>query len=201
MSFRDFSYPTVIGALGLTEDNSPLFPEPTAVPLRPELAETLAFAVRRYSASASEKARSEFLIAPLMLELQRRFADRLVVFSGVELSADPAKGLNGICDFVLTRGRAVFHVTDPIIAVAEAKPDQPVTGFGQCIAGMRAAWLLNERAKRPIPAVYGVSTTGVQWMFLRLIDTAVTIDPAEYFINQPERVLGVLSHIIELATA
>jgi hypothetical protein len=95
----------------------------------------------------------------------------------------------------------VLRVVDPIVAVAEANPDQPVTGFGQCIAGMRAAWLLNERAKRSVPAVYGVSTTGVQWMFLRLVDRAVTIDPAEFTIDQPDRVLGVLSHIIELATA
>ncbi|MGL6095413.1 MAG: hypothetical protein ACRC7O_06395 [Fimbriiglobus sp.] len=201
MSFRDFTYPAVLGQLGLAVEVDSLFPEPPPVTVPRDLAETLALGLRRYGGSSSEKARSEFLIAPVLIELQKRHPDRFQVFSGSELSADPAAGLNGVCDFVFSKGRNPFSVVAPIVAIAEAKPDIVTTGFGQCIAGMRAAWVINERAAEPVPAVYGVSTTGVQWMFLRLIDTTVTIDPAEYLINQPERVLGVLSHIIELATA
>ncbi|MGL6095412.1 MAG: hypothetical protein ACRC7O_06390 [Fimbriiglobus sp.] len=201
MSFRDFNYPSVIEQLGLKEAHKPLFPEPAPVPVRPHFAQSSALMNQRYGATGSEKARSEFLIAPMLTELQILHPDRFRLFSGVELSADPAAGLNGICDFVFARGENPYALTDPIVAVAEAKPEVLVTGFGQCISGMRAAWLVNERKARPVPAVYGVSTTGTQWKFLRLADTLVTIDPAEYTIAQPERVLGVLSYIIELATA
>lgn len=201
MAFRDFTYPEVLERLGLSDRYERLFPEPPPVSPRPHVAETLAFMTERYGATTNQKARSEFLIAPMLTELQFRYPNQFRVFSGVELSADPEKGLNGVCDFAFARGENPYALTDPIIAVAEARPDAVATGFGQCIAGMRAAWLVNDKKGRRVPVVYGVSTTGMQWKFLRLADTVVTIDQAEYSITEPERVLGVLSHIIELTTA
>lgn len=201
MAFREFTYPGVLDRLGLTVAHADLFPGVPPTAIRPDFADILTLGIRLCAATANEKARSEFLIAPVFMELQRRYPERFRLFSGVELSADPDNGLNGICDFVFTKGASAYVVTAPIVAIAEAKPDNVVTGFGQCIAGMRAAAIVNEQAGQPVPEIHGVSTTGTQWKFLRLVGTAVTIDRAEYFINQPEQILGILSHVIEIVTA
>jgi hypothetical protein len=71
----------------------------------------------------TEKARSEFIIAPVLLELRRLVGDRLGLFSGVPLEGDAARGLNGICDFLLTTSGRQLVVTTPVVAIIEAKND------------------------------------------------------------------------------
>ena len=44
-------------------------------------------------------------------------------------------GLNGVCDFIMTRSGAVF-ISAPAIIVVERKRN--ITGLGQCIAAMLA---------------------------------------------------------------
>src|SRR5207244_11277878 len=51
----------------------------------------------------TEKARSEFIIAPVLLELRHSFGGSFGLFSGIEFNVDSARGLNGYCDFILTR--------------------------------------------------------------------------------------------------
>jgi hypothetical protein len=56
-------------------------------------------------ASNSEKARSEMIISPILLDLRRQLNDQINLFSGVEFNVDTALGLNGICDFIITEER------------------------------------------------------------------------------------------------
>ena len=79
-----------------------------------------------------------------------------------------------------------------MVAVAEAKNDNIRSGLGQCAAEMLAAQTFNERRGRPLPAVFGVVTTGTNWKFLRLEGAALVLDLTEYYIAQPERVVGIL---------
>ncbi|WP_439625079.1 hypothetical protein [Gemmata sp.] len=201
MSFRDFTFPDVLGRLGLTARSDELNLDGTPVPVPPYLAAALIAGLELSQGIHNEKARSEFVIAPLLLELRRMHPHRFGLFSGTELSVDPEKGLNGVCDFLFTRGEQVFVVEAPIVAIAEAKNDNVYNGYGQCIAAMHAAALFNLKANSPVPAMFGVSTTGAHWKFLRLTGATVTIDKADYFIDHPERVLGALSRVIEIATA
>lgn len=201
MSFRDFTFPDVLKKLGLTVQSGELNLGGPPVPLPPYLAEFLADGMRLSQGLNNDKARSEFVIAPLLLELKRTHPKRFGLFSGTELSVDPDKGLNGVCDFLLTRGPQIFLIEAPVVAVAEAKNDNINTGFGQCIAAMHAAALFSQKANAPVPAIYGVSTTGAQWKFLRLDGTTVTIDDSDYFIDHPDRVLGALTRVVEITTA
>src|SRR4051794_16188381 len=52
---------------------------------------------------ANEKARSELIVAPVLAELWRRSGRRIGVFSGAALDVDLAAGLNGVCDFLISR--------------------------------------------------------------------------------------------------
>ncbi len=140
----------------------------------------------------TEKARSEMIIAPLLVELREQAGHEIAVFSGVEMSADPTLGLYGFCDFLVSRSPSLLAVTAPILAVVEAKREDLTAGVAQCIAEMYAAALLNARDGEPREALYGAVTSGTNWRFLRLRGQHAEADLAEYFIEDVDKILGIL---------
>lgn len=199
MSYRDFVLTDVEARLGLTLSIEPLFAGVGEATPRPGFLETLQEGVTLAQGVDSEKARSEFVIAPVLLEFRRLRGNRNAVFSGIEFNVDSGKGLNGYCDFLITRSPRLYIVTAPVIAVAEGKNDNVNSGLGQCIAGMRAAWLFNATKNEPVTQVFGASTTGTHWKFLRLRDTQVTLDADDYFIGDVNKILGILLHMADTA--
>ena len=103
MSFQNFSFPQVQQDLGLTLDEADLFSHVPMVALREEFVAALTEGTNLALAVNTEKAKSEFIIAPLLLELRRSTGDRFGLFSGIELAVDPIRGLNGVCDFIITK--------------------------------------------------------------------------------------------------
>ncbi|WP_321161611.1 hypothetical protein [Lyngbya sp. CCAP 1446/10] len=58
----------------------------------------------------SDKARSELIIAPILVEIKKRLPERMSLFSGREFNVDPARGLSGYCDFLtLPIARTACH--------------------------------------------------------------------------------------------
>lgn len=199
MSFQNFNFPQVQQDLGLTLDEADLYSNAPTLPLREEFAAALTEGTTLALAVNTEKAKSEFIIAPLLLELRRSLGDRFGLFSGVELTVDPGRGLNGVCDFIITRSAKQFVLSAPVIAIVEAKNDNLRSGLGQCIASMYAAQLFNQQSAPPIEAVFGVVTTGSAWKFLRLQQAALTLDVKEYYIDNAGKILGILTQIIQNA--
>lgn len=195
MAFRDFTFPEVQTALGLTLAEADLFGDVAPLTLSAEFAERMRAGVDLALAVNTEKARSEFIIAPVLLELRRLLDGRFALFSGVEFDVDAARGLNGYCDFILSRSPLQSVLTAPVVAIAEAKNDNLRTGLGQCIAAMVAAREFNASAD-DVPAVHGVVTTGAAWKFLRLAGADLTLDRREYFVAEPGRIMGILAHIL-----
>ena len=76
--------------------------------------------------------------------------------------------------------------------LVEAKNENIKGGLGQCIAEMVAARLFNEQKELEVETILGVVTTGQIWRFLKLQNTNVLIDKNDYYINQIERILGIL---------
>lgn len=199
MSFADFTFPQVQQALGLTLDEADLASAFPAVPLREDFVTTLTDGAAIALAINTEKAKSEFIIAPVLLELRRLLGGAVGLFSGVALDVDPGKGLTGVCDFILTKATRQFILSTPLVTVVEAKNDNLRNGLGQCIAEMYAAALYNQQEGGTIEAVWGVVTTGSAWKFLRLENTTVTLDVKEYYIDNIGKILGVLQHVVEIA--
>ncbi len=199
MSFQDFSFPQVQQDLGLTLDETDLYSHVPTLSLREEFAATLTEGTTLALAVNTEKAKSEFIIAPLLLELRRLLGDRFGLFSGVELTVDPNRGLNGVCDFIITKSAKQFVLSAPVIAIVEAKNDNLRSGLGQCIASMYAAQVFNQQSGPSIEAVFGVITTGSAWKFLRLQQDALTLDVKEYYIDNAGKILGILTHIVQNA--
>ncbi len=199
MAFGDFTFPEVCHDLGLTWNEADLFSQVPALVPRADLVATLTDGAEVALGINTEKARSEFIIAPVLLELRRLLGSAVAVFSGVELDGDAARGLNGVCDFILTKGGSQYVLTAPLVTIVEAKNDNVRNGLGQCIAAMVAAELFNQKAAKPIPVAFGAATTGTAWKFLRLAGTVLTLDLKEYYIDNVGKILAVLKTIVESA--
>ncbi len=160
--------------------------------LRETLEEYLPMAISIHT----EKARSEFIVAPILGEVRRYMNHRISLFSGTDFTADPAKGLNGTCDFILASSPIQLFVRSPELMIVEAKNDNIKSGLGQCVAEMVGARLFNERSGQGSLTVHGAVTTGSLWRFLRLEGSVVYIDREEYYIDQLEKLLGILVHCV-----
>src|SRR5262249_9094950 len=139
MAFRDFSFPEVRQALGLVLAEADLFSNVPALELPAAFSERMHADIALALAINTEKARSEFIIPPVVAELRRLLGGSFGLFSGVEFDVDSSRGLNGYCDFILTRSPLQSVLTAPVVAIAEARNDNLRTGLGQCIAAMVAA--------------------------------------------------------------
>jgi len=149
------------------------------------------------AASASEKARSEGIIYPVLLEVRRILSRQISLFSGEDFTVDEAVGLNGMCDFLLSKSPEVLEIEAPVVVIVEAKKADLRTGFGQCIAEMVAAQRFNAAKNRPISVIYGSISNGTQWRFLKLEENVVTIDLMDYPLPPVEEILGVLVWMVQ----
>jgi hypothetical protein len=157
------------------------------------LKEILRYNIPLALASNSEKARSEMIIAPILIDLRRQLQDRINVFSGIEFDVESEKGLTGICDFIISDSPEQLFVSAPVITLVEAKKENINAGLGQCVAEMLAARIFNERSGNEIPAIYGSVTTGSIWKFLKLEGSVINIDLTEYYLKDVNKILGVLA--------
>ena len=149
------------------------------------------------AASASQKARSEGIIYPVLLEVRRILNREISLFSGEDFTIDESIGLNGKCDFLLSRSPEVLEIEAPAIVIVEAKKADLRTGFGQCMAEMVAAQRFNAAKNRPVSVIYGSITSGTQWRFLKLEENVVTIDLMDYPLPPLDEILGILVWMIE----
>ncbi len=197
MSYSEFSLAKAKQAFGLTTLEKRDFFAPV-----PELAasnlltETLNYNLEIALGSNSQKARSELIIAPILVDLRRQLHELISLFSGVDFNVDETKGLNGTCDFIITQSPEILTMTAPVITVVEAKKENINAGLGQCAAEMVAAQIFNQQAAIEIKTIYGAVTTGSIWQFLKLEAQTLTIDLSEYYLKDVNKVLGILASSI-----
>ena len=146
----------------------------------------------------SEKAKSEFLIAPVIAEIAELNVDSISFYSGYQFDVDKEQGLRGFCDFIISAEPDAFVISAPILCVVEAKNENLDIGIPQCIAELYAAWLFNQNKGRNIPIIYGVITFGFQWQFVRFSDMKAELDETIYAISELPKILGILQHIVDL---
>ena len=192
MAYSDFNLSRVREVFGLVvEEPKSLFLEmlPTKASdyLTRSLDENLALA----TALNTEKARSEMIIAPVLLEVRRQLNFEIGFFSGTEFNIDPVHGLTGYCDYILSAIKDSYEVRSPVLMLVEAKNENIKAGLGQCAAEMIAAQLVNVKAGLAEQAVYGCVTTGTDWKFMQLCDRTLKIDQRNYFINEISVILSI----------
>ncbi len=198
MAYSNFTLAKVKADFGLTVDETQnLFNNIPAV----EPSEILTMILQDYiplaTAIGTEKARSEFLIAPILSEVRRQLNNQVSLFSGTDFNVDIEKGLLGYCDFLISASSEQFFISAPVINIVEAKNENIISGLGQCIAEMVASQIFNQRQGIDIPVIYGAVTSGTNWRFLMLNETLVCIDMVEYYINQVDKILGIIINPIQ----
>ncbi len=162
-----------------------------------EISDTLSISLEETTELAlainTEKARSEMIITPILLEVRRKANYQISLFSGSDFNVDAEKGLNGYCDFVISRSKEQLTINAPVMIIVEAKNENIKGGLGQCAAAMLAAQLFNQQEGNEIKTIYGAVTTGDIWKFLKLEGTDVFIDLNNYYIKEINKILGILS--------
>jgi hypothetical protein len=197
MAYTNFTFEDLEDQFGISFKTKPLFSTKLkSVKPSNHLVETI-----KRAATLNiriEKPRSEFLIAPIMAEIKIRNDDRIDMFSGENLLANPKLGLNGEVDFILTNVPHSPLIKAPIIAVIEAKKADLELNQPQCAAQIVGTKVFNENANKPLDTYFGCVTTGREWQFLQLLDNTIYIDQRVYLLSDLPVLLGVFQHIIEL---
>jgi hypothetical protein len=196
MAYAEFTLPVLTRQFSLTiEEAADLFADvPEAAP-RPEFQAQLNLMVPLALATSTEKARSEFIIAPVLLEVWLLNNREIGLLSGVDFTIDEAQGLNGVCDYIITRFPEQLFVKAPVLVVVEAKNEDMKKGYAQCIAEMVAAQRFNEREGTAMERIYGVVTIGELWRFMELEGTKVRLDARSYHIDRLPKIMGILLHL------
>ncbi len=197
MAYSKFTLIEALRRFELTLDESvDLFaPAPIRPPdelLRVTLEENTPLAL----ALQTEKARSELIVTPILLEVRRSAPGPVGFFSGIAFDVDEKQGLSGICDYLLSQTREQAFVKAPVLAVVETKNENLKPGYGQCIAAMVAARIFNERDDAPVGAIYGAVTSGDIWKFLKLDGPTVYLDRATYYLDRIDAILGILQSVV-----
>ncbi len=193
MAYRDFTVTKVKKLFEIQTKEGDRF-LPKIEPIEPSLA-LVAFLDEAFPLASmlkSEKAKSEFLIGPVLLEVRRLLDRKVSLFSGEEFSVEPEVGLSGICDFVISQSAEQLEIEAPVIVIVEAKRSDINSGMGQCMAEMVAAQRFNLQAGRDPAPVYGCVSSGILWRFLRLEGQLVTIESEDYALKPIDRLLGIL---------
>lgn len=197
MAYSDFTLTSITKAFNLSiRDRVDMFSTVAEVQISPLLKETLQENVPLALASNTEKSRSEMIISPILIELRKQSNHQISLFSGIDFTVDPEKGLNGNCDYIISRSAELLLLRSPVVMLVEAKKENLNAGLGQCIAEMLAARVYNEREQNQsmnqTEPIFGVVTSGTNWRFLKLEKQFISIDLDEYYLSNIGKILGIL---------
>lgn len=168
------------------------FITPQASSLSDYFRSELALTLSEVAYDGSEYAACETLIYPLLREIWKSYRQTLTLWSHPSLTFDA--DLCGAPDYIVARrsplGPIVFDA--PYFLVVEAKKDDFVRGWGQCLAAMLAAQKLNSL---PGQTLYGVSTNGLAWQFGRLEKNVFTQEPEPFTLQAPDTLAAALHYV------
>jgi hypothetical protein len=187
----------LVAELGITYENTPFLPPVKVIETSLRLLDDLQDATT--VALATEKAKSEHIVVPVLKELLRKNSHQLSYFSGFEFNVDSDKKLTGYCDFILSLKPRQLEIISPVFCLVEAKNAEIDKGLAQCGAEMYAAHIFNEREGNPKKQIFGCVTNAFSWCFLKLENKNLYIDPnyVPLTFTKPHEVLAVLQWILD----
>jgi hypothetical protein len=195
MTYSDFSIDDVRWTFHLTLRDHELFP--TIGLIDPSAWLRYGLEKGRSLAVASEKARSEFIVAPILTACREILEEKIHIFSGVTLNAAPERGLKGECDFILARTSSAYSLQGPLMLIVEAKKHDLDVGLAQCAAQLVGARIYNEKDGTPTPVVYGCVTDGERWQFLKLEGQELILQPQILPIQQINQILWMIVECVK----
>jgi hypothetical protein len=195
MSYTDFDIPRVRKDLHLEVVVQKIDWQLEIIPPSDWLLKSLEKGER--NAFVSEKARSEFIVTPILLAAQEILNYEVQIFSGQTLDVEPSIGLTGECDFILSKTKPTPALKSPIVSLVEAKKNDIELGLGPWIAQMFAAKIFNRENGEDFQTIFGCVTTGEDWQFLKLEKDTAIVDSERFYLSEVEKILGVFKSIFD----
>ncbi len=195
MAYSDFTVASLRTKFGIKFDSNHLFSDVKKI--EPSIWLLEAIKRGRLFGYYTEKARSERLVSPILNEICNRNDYSFAILSGADLNVDSINGLNGECDFIFSKSRIQDFVTAPVFCITEAKKQDIEQGSIQCAAQLIGAKVLNDREGEVLETIYGCSTTGETWRFIKYENNEIILDEDRYFLSELPMLLGVLQTIID----
>ena len=129
---------------------------------------------------ASEGARCEAVIFPVLREVYKGYAEHYALWIKKAIAYDEV--LSGIPDyFISTRSElGKLVVGTPLIMLVEAKKNDFEVGWGQCLAELVAAQKINEDMEHP---VYGIVSDGTLWQIGHLVNETFTQNRTSFSVD------------------
>ena len=198
MAFSDFkTIPEVQERFRIryTENDFFAVEEPTIVPSDQFLRE-FEFCRQHIDIFASEAARCEAIIFPILKEIYKPYANNYALWIKKTLTYDEI--LSGAPDyFISTRSElGMLIVGTPLILLVEAKKNDFEQGWGQCFAELVAAQKINDNTELP---VYGIVTDGTLWQFGQLVGDAFTRNRTNFSLDNLPILFGAVDSIFKAA--
>ena len=195
MAYRDFTFDKIEELFHIKQKGTQLFPTVKEVQPSALLSEILA---TNTDLLTTEKALSEAIVFPVLKEIKLRNSPMFRLFSGENLIVDKKLGLNGECDFLISKSPEAVTLKAPIVSVTEAKNGvvDNEKSLAQTTAQMIGARIFNQR-KNSYQTIYGACTNGYDWLFLKLHEDTLYIDNERFSIQNLPRLLGALQLILD----
>ena len=188
----------VTEVFGLTLKRENIFEIKDIQPVMPSQLLLDNLAISDYLGFFTEKERSERLVHPILAEIAVNNRNQITFYSGQEINVDTKRGLSGECDYLMSLGKKVIDfVQTPVFSVVEAKKQDIEHGVAQCTAQMIGARLYNEQDNIHLPYLYGATTEGQKWRFIKLEGNTLTINEDYYTTHNLPLLLGFLQTIVE----
>jgi hypothetical protein len=195
MNYNKFSFDRIKRRFNLNEVQKDLFEGVTPIEPSEWLKETME--ITADLPIKTEKARTEFILMPILLELRKRTERMFTIYSGEYFNVEPREGLAGPTDIILSMGAESYSISSPVMSIVQAYKNNLDLGLGKCVAQMIAADIFNEREDNQITTIYGCVTTGEQWLFLRLEGDTIQIHPHRFFLNELTDIIGMFQEMLD----
>ncbi|RUT09015.1 hypothetical protein DSM106972_010680 [Dulcicalothrix desertica PCC 7102] len=192
MSFESYrNIAQVLQEFNITSSEASFLVE-TKFDIRETFREELSFSLREFTFEDSEYAICEAVVFPILREVYRNYRENFTLWSHKTLTYDV--NLTGIPDYILANksplGKEVFE--KPFLIAVEAKRDDFIKGWGQCLAEMVAIQKINQNLEQDI---YGIVSNGQFWQFGKLKGNIYTREIKSYTLSDIDKLFAALNYI------
>ena len=198
MAFSDFKkIPDVQKRFGIRHiENDFIKIEEDVLPSEQFLQE-LEFSRQYIPVFASEGARCEAVIYPVLREVYKAYAANYALWIKEPLAYDET--LSGTPDyFVSTRSElGILIVGTPLIILVAARKNDFEQGWGQCLAELVAAQKINANADMP---VHGIVSDGTLWQIGRLVNETFTQNRTSFSVDNLPVLFGAINSVFKAAS-
>lgn len=198
MAFSDFkAIPDVQEKFKITYATDDLLGTEEIVNPSDQFLSELEFSMKYIDVYASEGARCENVIYPILREVYKGYADAYALWVKKSLTYDDT--LSGTPDyFISTRSElGILTVGTPLIILVEAKKNDFEQGWGQCLAELVAAQKINDDPDTP---VYGIVSDAERWQFGKLTGDAFTRHKTSFSVDNIPTLFGAINAVFKAAS-